>query len=54
MHTILAEEFRETQDGTLHFRYLVDPEFGHVRVVTTLEEHARPARGSVGTAIPSG
>ena len=40
MHTILAEEYASTQHGTLHFRYLVDEEFGHVRVARTLEEHA--------------
>jgi hypothetical protein len=47
VHTILAEEFRETQAGTLHFRYLVDEEFGHVRRGHTLEEHARQLEESV-------
>ncbi len=40
VHTILAGEFRETQRGTLHFRYLADEDFGHLRVAGTLEEHA--------------
>lgn len=40
VHTILAEEFRETQYGTLHFRYLVDDNFGHVQVARTFDEHA--------------
>jgi hypothetical protein len=40
VHTILAKEYRATQDGTIHFHYLVDPEFGHVRAARTLEEHA--------------
>jgi hypothetical protein len=39
VHTILAEEYRATQDGTIHFHYLVDPEFGHVHVAQTLEDH---------------
>jgi hypothetical protein len=40
VHTILAEEFSQTQAGTLHFRYLADEEFGHVRLARTLEAHA--------------
>jgi hypothetical protein len=40
VHTILADEFRQTQAGTLHFRYLVDEEFGHLRLARTLDEHA--------------
>src|SRR5205823_790237 len=40
VHTILAEEYRATQDGTIHFHYLVDPEFGHVRAARTLAGHA--------------
>jgi hypothetical protein len=40
VHTILTPEFRETQAGTLHFRYLIDDDFGHVRRTETLPEHA--------------
>jgi hypothetical protein len=40
VHTILAAEYEATQHGTLHFHYLIDPEFGHVRVSATFEEHA--------------
>jgi hypothetical protein len=36
VHTVLAEEFEETQQGTLHFQYLKD---GHLWVGRTLEEH---------------
>jgi hypothetical protein len=36
VHTVLADEFRETQQGTLHFQYLKD---GHLHVGRTLEEH---------------
>jgi hypothetical protein len=36
VHTVLADEFRETQQGTLHFQYLKD---GHLWVGQTLDEH---------------
>jgi hypothetical protein len=39
VHTILAEEFRDTQQGTLHFQYLKADEFGHLYVGRTMEEH---------------
>jgi hypothetical protein len=37
--TILAEEYETTQRGTIHFHYLVDPQFGHVRAARTFAEH---------------
>jgi hypothetical protein len=39
VHTILAEEFRETQQGTLHFQYLQAEGFGHLHVGRTMSEH---------------
>ena len=36
VHTVLAEEFEETQQGTLHFQYLKE---GHLHVGRTLEDH---------------
>jgi hypothetical protein len=39
VHTVLADEFRETQQGTLHFRYLQADEFGHLYVGRTMDEH---------------
>src|SRR5262249_50298264 len=39
VHTVLADEFRETQQGTLHFQYLRSDEFGHLRVGATMAEH---------------
>jgi hypothetical protein len=39
VHTILADEFRQTQEGTLHFHYLTDEGFGHVHVARSLDEH---------------
>jgi hypothetical protein len=39
VHTVLADQFRETQQGTLHFQYLKADEFGHLYVGPTMEEH---------------
>jgi hypothetical protein len=47
VHTILAEEYEATQRGTLHFHYLVDPEFGHVRVADTFAEHVAQLERSI-------
>ncbi len=54
VHTILAPEFRQTQAGTLHFHYLVDDEFGHVRRAGTLAEHAEQLERSVREGDPEG
>ena len=40
VHTILAEEFRDTQQGTLHFHYLQADEFGLLHVARSFDEHA--------------
>jgi len=40
VHTILADEFKETQQGTLHFHYLKADEFGLLHVAHTFDEHA--------------
>ena len=45
--TILAEEFRDTQGGTIHFRYLVDPAFGHVVVAAGMDEHVQDLERAV-------
>ena len=39
VHTVLAEEYRDTQQGTLHFHYLNADEFGHLYVGRTMAEH---------------
>jgi hypothetical protein len=39
VHTVLADEFRDTQQGTLHFQYLKADAFGHLHVGRTMEEH---------------
>jgi hypothetical protein len=47
VHTVLAEKYRDTQNGTLHFHYLVDEQFGHVQVGRTLGEHAEQLERSL-------
>ena len=47
VHTILADEFRETQQGTIHFNYLRADEFGHLHVGRTEEEHLEQLEESV-------
>ena len=44
VHTLLADEFRDTQQGTLHFHYLQADEFGHLLV----GQDVRGACGAVG------
>jgi hypothetical protein len=44
VHTVLAEEFEETQQGTLHFQYLRE---GHLWVGRTLDEHLDQLEGSL-------
>ena len=39
MHTVLAPEFQENQEGTLHFHYLRTVGGGMLRTGRTLEEH---------------
>ena len=39
VHTIRAPEFRETQDGTLHFRHLVEAGGGLLNVADDFDEH---------------
>jgi hypothetical protein len=38
-YTLLAPEFRDTQEGTLHFRHLQDQNGGPLHVAATLDEH---------------
>jgi hypothetical protein len=47
VHTLLAEEFLETQQGTLHFDYLKADEFGLLYVGRTFDEHAAQLDESV-------
>ena len=47
VHTLLADEFRDTQQGTLHFQYLRADEFGHLLVGRTFDEHAEQLEESL-------
>lgn len=50
VHTILAREFEETQQGTLHFRYLLPENGGFLRVATNLDEHIDQLKATL--AVP--
>jgi hypothetical protein len=41
VHTILLPEFEHSQEGTLHFRYLLDIPERFLRVTRSLDDHAR-------------
>lgn len=40
VYTVLAPEFRDTQDGTLHFRHLRDVNGGLLHVASDMRDHA--------------
>jgi hypothetical protein len=39
--SVLADEFKDTQRGTLHFRYLLTEHGGFLRTAASLPEHAQ-------------
>ena len=41
VHTVLLPEFRDNQEGTLHFRYLLDGPDALLRAARSLDDHAR-------------
>jgi hypothetical protein len=41
VHSVLADEFKDTQGGTLHFRYLLSENGGFLRVAPDLAAHAQ-------------
>lgn len=47
VHSVLAEEFRDTQGGTLHFRYLLAENGGFLRIARSLPEHAAQLAGTL-------
>jgi hypothetical protein len=47
VHTVLDDEFRDTQQGTLHFQYLRAEEFGHLYVGRTMDEHLAQLEESI-------
>jgi hypothetical protein len=50
VHSLLVPEFHESQDGTFHFRYLVEVGGGLLRVASTLPEHHAQLSASVAAA----
>ncbi len=48
VYTLLTDEFRETQDGTLHFHHLRDVNGGLLHVAATFGEHASQLEAAVG------
>jgi hypothetical protein len=52
VYTILAPEYADTQQGTLHFRYLADDEFGHLHAAAGLEEHAAQLERALDGEVP--
>ena len=43
--TILLPEFRESQEGTFHFHYLLDPTNGFLNISRSLDEHTQQLAG---------
>jgi hypothetical protein len=39
VHTVLLPQFQESQEGTLHFHYLLDPDAPLLRATRTLDDH---------------
>ncbi len=49
VHSVLADEFKDTQGGTLHFRYLLSQNGGFLRVAGNLSEHAAQVAETLAT-----
>jgi hypothetical protein len=45
VHTILVPEFQHSQEGTVHFRYLLNGPARLLRAAASLDEHARDLAG---------
>jgi hypothetical protein len=54
VHTLLAKEFRDTQEGTLHFHYLQADEFGLLFVGRDFDEHAEQLAESLRGRVDDG
>ena len=50
VHSIVTDDFARTQEGTLHFKYLLPENGGFLRVATSLEEHVRLLAASLRNA----
>jgi hypothetical protein len=53
VHTVLMDEARHSQDGTLHFRYLTDMAGGLLHVARSLDEHVTQLAASVSAGARS-
>jgi hypothetical protein len=49
VHTVLADDFRETQHGTLHFEHIAG-ESGMLRIASSLDEHVGQLATTIGTS----
>jgi len=47
VYTVLAPEFRDTQEGTLHFHHLVHVNGGVLNVAHTMQEHATQLEAAI-------
>lgn len=54
VHTIMLPEFRENQEGTLHFHYLVNVGGGLLHVARSLDEHEAQLAASLATGAAPG
>jgi hypothetical protein len=54
VHTLLADDFRETQAGTVHFNYLQGDDIGLLYGARTLDEHAALLEASLRDATDGG
>ena len=54
VHTVLADDFRRTQEGTLHFHYLGDGTVGELIVGRTWAEHAAQLEASLRGEVDPG
>jgi hypothetical protein len=54
VHTLLADEFEQTQGATIHFNYLQADDYGLLHVARTIEEHTAMLAGSLRGASDDG
>ena len=52
VHTILLPEFHDSQEGTVHFKYLLDEPNGLLHAARSLDEHARNLAAALDGADP--
>ena len=48
VHTVLLPEFRDSQEGTVHFRYLLEGPNALLRAARSLDAHAADVAGTLG------